>query len=67
MLGFVPQPNLRTLSAKSDRRAVEIEFNHCPGSRTVNLVTNIATISEKEYICWWRSIAGEIINLALAN
>ncbi|MGB3654703.1 MAG: hypothetical protein WBA41_26345 [Rivularia sp. (in: cyanobacteria)] len=56
-----------TLSAKSDRKIVEIKFNYCPGSRAVNLVTKTVTTSENEYFWWWRSIAYEIVNFALAN
>ncbi len=56
-----------TLSAKSDRKIVEIEFNSCPGLRAVNLVTNTATTSENEYIWWWRSIANELINFVSIN
>jgi len=56
-----------TLSAKSDRKIVEIEFNYCPGSRAANLVINTVTTSENEYVWWWRSIAHEIIKLALVN
>ena len=56
-----------TLSAKSDRKIVEIEFNYCPGLNVANLVTNTAITAENEYIWWWISIASEIINLALAT
>ena len=56
-----------TLSAKSDRKIVEIEFNHCPVSRVVILVTNTANTSENEFFFWWRSIANELINFVSAN
>ena len=64
---FFLTDGIYTLSAKSDRNIMEIEFNHCPSLKAANLVTNTVTTSENEYVWWWRSIACEIIDFALTN
>lgn len=55
------------LTAKSNKKEVEVQFAYCPKLDVANLVTHLINISEEEYIWWWRSIAYEIINRAYSN
>ncbi|MEH2028381.1 MAG: hypothetical protein V7K67_01645 [Nostoc sp.] len=54
---------LLSFTATSDRTRVEIEFRYCPGLDIANLVTHHLTITENEYVWWWRNIAHQILNL----
>lgn len=54
---------LVTFTATSNRTMVRIEFRYCPQLNVANLVTNNLTVTEDEYVWWWRSIAQEILNI----
>lgn len=52
-------------TAMSNRTTVEIKFQYCPGLNVADLIICDVTVTENEYIWWWRSISYEIFNLLI--
>lgn len=56
---------LLTTEAHSDREVVQFKLEYCPKLDKANLVSFTTSLSEAEYVQWWRSIVHQI--LAIAN
>jgi hypothetical protein len=56
---------LLATEAHSGREVVQFQLNYCPKLDKANLVSFTTSLSEAEYVQWWRSIVHQI--LAIAN